>query len=37
MLALVRRGQRVVGVDLRHLAGQPEGGGDYGAVILQVE
>jgi len=28
MLSFVRRGRRVVGVELRHLAGQPGGGGD---------
>jgi len=27
-LSFVRRGRRVVGVELRHLAGQPGGGGD---------
>jgi len=28
MLSFVRRGRRVAGVELRHLAGQPGGGGD---------
>jgi hypothetical protein len=28
MLSFVKRGRRVAGVELRHLAGQPGGGGD---------
>jgi len=33
-LSFIRRGRRVAGVELRHLAGQPGGGGDSGTVIL---
>jgi len=33
-LSFVKRGRRVAGVELRHLAGLPGGGGDYEAVIL---
>jgi len=34
MLSFVRRGRRVAGVELSHLAGQPGGGGYLEAVIL---
>jgi len=33
----IKRGRGAAGGELRHLAGQPGGGGDSGTVILKVE